>query len=93
MLTLYVDKLAKANKTWILADYYHPKFIEFSNQEVKDKKYAYLFMPKTQEQKIVGAINWIKETTGRNAYYLFTSKTPNSSARVFEASVYLVCPF
>lgn len=93
MIHLYIDKLAKADKTWILADYYHPEFIEFSNQEVKDKKYAYLFMPKTQEQSIEGGINWIKKTTGRTAYYLFTSKSPNTAAMVLEASVYLVCPY
>lgn len=93
MIHLYIDKLAKADKTWILADYYHPKFIEFSNEEMKNKKYAYLFMPKTQEQNIEGAISWIKKTTGRNSYYLFTTKSPNTAAMVFEASVYLVCPF
>jgi hypothetical protein len=93
MVHLYVDKLAKADKTWVLADYDNPDFLEFSKQEVKDKKYAYLFMPKTQEQNIEGAIDWVKNTTGRNAYYLFTSKAPNTASMVLEASVYLVCPY
>lgn len=93
MLSLYVDKLSTADKTWVLADYNHPEFKKFSQQEVKDKKYAYLFMPTVQEQHIEGAINWIKQTTGRNAYYLFTSKLPNTASMVFEASVYLVLPY
>lgn len=93
MLHMYVDKLAKTNKVWILTDYNNDDFKRFSDDEVKENKYAYLLMPKQQEQSPEGAVEWVKSTTGRQAYYLFTVKIDNSAAMVMETSVFLVCPF
>ena len=82
-----------ANEIWTLVDYDSKEFKNFSDQEIKKKRYAYLLMPKTQEQQPQGAIEWIKKTTGRQSYYLFTMKYDNLAAMVFEASVFLVCPY
>ena len=93
MLHMYIDKLAKTDKVWILTDFDNIDFVKFSDEEVEHKKYAYLLMPKQQEKNPDGAIYWIKKTTGRQAYYLFTVKIENSAAMVMETSVFLVCPF
>ena len=50
-------------------------------------------MPKTQEIQPEGAIEWIKENTGRTSYYLFTVKNEETASMTFEASVFLVCPY
>lgn len=93
ILQNYIDKLMTANEIWTLVDYDSKEFKNFSDQEIKKKRYAYLLMPKTQEQQPQGAIEWIKKTTGRQSYYLFTMKYDNLAAMVFEASVFLVCPY
>lgn len=93
MLYMYIDKLAKTENVWILTDFNNPDFVKFSDEEIKRKKYAYLLMPKQQERVPEGAIEWVRQTTGRHAYYLFTVKIKNNVARVMETSVFLVCPF
>ena len=89
----YIDKLVTAEKIWTLVDYDNEDFIKFAEQEKNEKKYAYLLMPKTQEQQPQGAIDWIKNTTNRHSYYLFTVKHENTASMAFEASVFLVCPY
>ncbi len=89
----YIDRLIHANNIWTLVDYDNEEFKKFAELEKNQKRYAYLLMPKTQEQQPQGAIDWIKETTGRNSYYLFTVKHDNTAAMAFEASVFLVCPY
>ena len=89
----YIDKLMTANEIWTLVDYNSKEFKNFSDQEIKKKRYAYLLMPKTQEQQPQGAIEWIKKTTGRQSYYLFTTKHEKAASMAFEASVFLVCPY
>jgi hypothetical protein len=89
----YIDKLIKAEKIWTLVDYDNDEFRKFAEQGKRDKKYAYLLMPKTQEQQPQGAIEWIKNTTGRHSYYLFTIKNENTPSLALETSVFLVCPY
>jgi len=87
-----IDKLLNAEKVWFLADGYHPNFIEFATREKEKKKYAYLLLPKSQEQYLEGAIDWVKETTGRKAYYLFTMRN-DIYTTTFSGSVFLVAPY
>ena len=89
----FVDKLAKAKNTWTLVDYNNEEFLEFANDGKKKGRYAYLFMPKTQEQCPIGGEEWVKNTTNRQAFYMFTVKHEKTSAMAIEASVYLVAPY
>lgn len=89
----FVDKLAKAKNTWTLVDYNNKEFLEFANEGKKQGRYAYLFMPKTQEQSPIGGEEWVKNTTNRQAFYMFTVKHEKTSAMAIEASVYLVAPY
>ena len=50
-------------------------------------------MPKTQEKLPEGAEEWIRNTTGRQGYYMYTLKSEKTAAMAFEASVFLVCPY
>ena len=89
----YIDKLATAEKVWTLVEYDNKEFLTLAKAGKENKKYAYLFMPKTQENMPQGAEEWIKNTTNRQGYYMYTLKTDKSSAMAFEASIYLVCPY
>ncbi len=93
ILQNYIHKLMYADNIWTLVDRDNKEFKDFSDTEIKQKKYAYLFMPKTQEIQPEGAIEWIKENTGRTSYYLFTVKNEETASMTFEASVFLVCPY
>ena len=92
--TFYIlDKLATADTFWSLVNFDDKNFIEFSIAEQGRKKYAYLFLGKEAADVKSDVIHWIKKTTNRKAYYLFTieNKFPNTEA--FEASVFLVAPY
>lgn len=93
IIHIWVNNLANSDTVWILNDFDSKDFIKFAEEEKSKGKYAYLLMPKQQEQVPEGAVEWVKKTTGRQAYYLFTVKNDKMSAMVFEASVFLVCPF
>ncbi|MBP3687098.1 MAG: hypothetical protein J6J35_01885 [Alphaproteobacteria bacterium] len=93
IIHIYVDKLIDADEVWMLNDYDSEAFKKFAEDEKNKGKYAYLLLPKLQESVPEGAVEWVKDTTGRQAYYLFTVKNDKMSAMVFEASVFLVCPF
>lgn len=88
----FIDKLALADKVWMLADYDNKEFPYFAKNEAKKGIYAYLLLPKQQEIQPEGAVEWVKQTTGRRAYYLFTVKSHKVAAMAFEAAVFLVCP-
>ena len=89
----YADKVEKIDKIWSLADFENKNFIAFSNEEMASKKYAYALFPYQQGQAPEWVINWIKETTGRKAFYLF--KIPYSPEYPISpaASVFLVAPY
>ena len=89
----FVDKLMTADNIWTLVDYDNEEFKQFAEHGKNEKKYAYLLMPKTQEQQPQGAIDWVKNTTNRHSYYLFTIKNENTPALALETSVFLVCPY
>ena len=78
---------------WTLVDYNHPDFLSLARKDKENKEYAYLFMPKTQEIYPKGAEEWIKNTTGRQGYYVHTLKNEKNAAMTIEASVFLVCPY
>lgn len=89
----YLDKLITVDKVWTLVDFNHPEFLSLAQKGKDEKKYAYLFMPKTQEKLPEGAEEWIRNTTGRQGYYMYTLKSEKTAAMAFEASVFLVCPY
>ena len=89
----YLDKLALADKVWTLVDFDNEEFLNLAQKGKENKKYAYLFMPKTQEQIPEGAEEWINKATNRQGYYMYTIKSDKTAAMTFEASIYLVCPY
>ena len=89
----FVDKLAKAKNVWTLVDLESKEFLKFANEGKKNGRYAYLFMPKTQEQNPTGGEIWVEETTNRKAYYLYTLKHEKTASMAIEASIYLVAPY
>lgn len=89
----YVNQLVNSDNVWVLNDFNSKEFFKFSEDEKKQGKYAYLLLPKLQELTPQGAVDWVRKATGRQAYYLFTIKNDKMSAMVFEASVFLICPF
>jgi hypothetical protein len=89
----YVDKLATSRKVWTLVDFEHEGFLKFAKEGKEAKRYAYLMMPKTQEQAPTGGEEWVIKTTQRQAYYMFTLKSEKTAAMAFETSIYLVCPY
>lgn len=93
IIHIWVDKLSYSENVWMLNNYNSEAFKEFAEEEKNKGKYAYLLLPKQQEVLPQGAIDWVKQTTGRQAYYLFTVKNDKMSAMVFEAAVFLICPF
>lgn len=93
IIHIYADRLSNSKNIWILNDFENEEFKKFAEKEKKDGRYAYLLLPKGQETSPKGAIDWVKRTTGRQAYYLFTVKNDKMSAMVLEAAVFLVCPF
>lgn len=93
MIYMYMDKFMNADKIFSIADFNNnPNLLEFSEQEIKQNKYAYLFVYSKWEEKemniIENPIEWVKRTTGRTAYFLFKVKV-----MVFETDVYLICPY
>jgi len=93
MIYNYIDKLRTADKVWTLVDFNHPEFLTLAQKGKNNKKYAYLFMPKAQENIPEGAQEWIRNTTNRQGYYMYTIKNQKKAATAFEASIFLVCPF
>lgn len=89
----YANNLLHSDSVWILNDYDSKAFRKFAEDEKNRGKYAYLLLPKQQEKVPEGAVQWVKKTTGRQAYYLFTVKNDKMSAMVFEAAVFLVAPY
>lgn len=93
MIYMYINKFMHANKVFSIANFdNNPDLLKFSEQETKEGKYAYLFVYSKWEEKkmniLENPIEWVKRTMGREAYFLFRVKV-----MVFEADVYLVCPF
>jgi uncharacterized membrane protein len=93
MIYMYMDKFMNADRIFSIANFdNNPYLLDFSEQEIKQNKYAYLFVYSKWEDKqmniIENPVDWVKNTTGRMAYFLFKVKV-----MVFETDVYLVCPY
>lgn len=89
----YIDKLATAENVWTLVDFDNKEFLKFAKDGKEAKRYAYLMMPKNQEIQPEAAEEWIRKTTNRQGYYMFTLKNEKTAAMAFEASIFLVCPY
>lgn len=92
MMHIVADKFMNAEQVFVLSDLNDPKFFQYAKKEQQEGKYAYYFLPYTQEQMPAGAVAWIKEKTGRNSYYLFTFRDKKYES-FLAASVFLVAPY
>ena len=89
----FMEQLINVHRVWLITDVYDDTFVSFTNKLKEEHQYAYLVLPKTQENFPEGAVSWIKDMTNQEAFYLFTLKNDLASGAVFEASVFLVAPY
>ena len=92
MMHIVMDKLIGAREVFVLSDIKNPEFVRYAEQERNEGRYAYYLLPYTQEQSPEGAISWIKETTGRHSYFLFTVKDQRYES-FLSTAVFLVAPY
>ena len=89
----FADKVDRIDYLWSLVDFDNQRFLRFSNEEAKAGRYAYLLFPPQQSQSPEWVINWVKRTTGRRAFYLFTIPFSLEYPISSSAAVFLVAPY